>query len=54
MSHFDWPITKKKLKPKLSRLPKIENSMERWSASPFWPTYIGEKILGKTYKIKAR
>ncbi len=22
---------------------KIEDSMERWSASPLWPTYIGEK-----------
>jgi len=30
--------------------------MERWSASPFWPTYIGEKgrTLGKTYGINAR
>ncbi len=35
MSQFDWPITKKKLK--LWRLPKIEDSMERWSASPFGP-----------------
>jgi hypothetical protein len=30
-------LTKKKLKPKLSSLPKIENSMERWSASPIGP-----------------
>jgi hypothetical protein len=43
-------------KLKLRRLPKIEESMERWSASPFWPNYIGEKgrTLGKTYEITAR
>ncbi len=35
MSQFDWPIAKKKLK--LYRLPKILDSMERWSASPFGP-----------------
>jgi len=30
--------------------------MEYYSASSFWPTYIGEKAptLGKTYGIKAR
>jgi hypothetical protein len=54
MSQFDWPITKKKLE--LWRLLKIEDSMERWSASPFGPTYIGEKgrTLGKRNGIKAR
>jgi hypothetical protein len=39
------------------RLPKIEDSMERWSDSPFrlWPTHISEKgrTLGKTYEIKS-
>jgi hypothetical protein len=35
MSQFDWPIAKKKKKLKLWRLPKIEDSMERWSASRF-------------------
>jgi len=35
MSQFDWPIAKKKLKP--WRLPKIEDYMERWTASPFGP-----------------
>ncbi len=35
MSQFDSPITEKKFK--LWRLPKIEDSMERWSASPFGP-----------------
>jgi hypothetical protein len=46
-----WP---KKLK--LSRLPKIEDSIDRWSASRLWPNYIGEKgrTLGKTYGNKAR
>jgi len=45
---------KKKLK--LWRLPKIKDSLERWSASPLWPIYIGEKgrTLGKTYGIKGR
>jgi hypothetical protein len=39
-------------KVKLWRLPEIEDSIERWSASP----YIGEKgrTLGKTYEIKVR
>jgi len=61
MSQFDWPITKKKKnlnlkKKKLWKLPKLENFMERWSASPFWPTYTGEKgrTLGKTYGINVR
>jgi len=38
-------------KVKLSRLPKIDFYLERWSASPFWPTYLGEKgrTLGKIY-----
>jgi hypothetical protein len=35
MSQFDWPIAKKKVE--IWRLPKIENSMERWNASPFGP-----------------
>jgi hypothetical protein len=45
---------KKKLE--LRRLPKIEDSMERWRCLPLWPTYIGEKgrTLGKTYRIKMR
>jgi len=51
MSQFDWPNTKKKKRNKLKlwRLPKIEDSMERWSASP------GEKgrTLGRPYEIKA-
>jgi hypothetical protein len=33
MSQFDWSITKKQ-KLKLWWLPKIEDSMERWSVSP--------------------
>jgi hypothetical protein len=40
------PQKKKKKKLKLWRLPppqKIEDSMERRSASPLWPTCIGEK-----------
>jgi len=39
-----------KKKVEIWRLPKIENFMERWNASPLWPTYIGEKgrTLGKT------
>ncbi len=43
-------------KKKLWRLPKLNFFMERWSASPFWPTYTGEKgrTLGKTYGINAR
>jgi hypothetical protein len=36
MSQFDWPIAKKK-KVEIWRLPKIENYMERWNASPFGP-----------------
>jgi hypothetical protein len=45
---------KKKLK--LWRLPNIEDSMERWSASPFGLPIMGEKgrTLGKTYEIKVR
>jgi len=45
-----------KEKLKLRKLPKIEESIERWSASPLWPNYIGEKgwTLGKTYGIKVR
>jgi hypothetical protein len=41
---------------KLWRLPKIEDSMERWSVCPLWPTYLGEKgrTLSKTYGIKVR
>jgi hypothetical protein len=42
---------------KLWRLPpKKKKQKEKWSASSFWPTYIGEKgrTLGKTYGIKAR
>jgi hypothetical protein len=35
MSQFDWPIAKSKLK--LQRLPKLEDSMERCSVSPFGP-----------------
>jgi hypothetical protein len=44
-----------KTKLKLRRLPKIEDSMEGWSASTFRPTYIGRngRTLGKTYGIKA-
>jgi hypothetical protein len=42
MSQFDWPITKK-IKLKLWSLPKMEDSMERWSAFSFGPTYMGEK-----------
>jgi hypothetical protein len=40
---------------KLWRLLKIEDSMERWSASPFGSA-MGEKgrTLGKTYGIKVR
>jgi hypothetical protein len=47
MGHFDWPITKKKLK--LRRLPKMQFLCES-GVSPLWLTYIGEKgrILGKT------
>ncbi len=43
-----------KKKFKLWRLPKIKDSMERWSASPFWPSYIGEKgrNLGKHMGLK--
>jgi hypothetical protein len=38
------------------KAPQIEDSMERWSVSPFGPTYMGEKgrTLGKTQGIKAR
>jgi len=36
MSQFDWPMAKKKME--LWRLPIIEDSTERWSASPFGPT----------------
>ncbi len=54
---FYWiwlALAKKKLK--LWRFTKIENSMDRWSASPLWPTDICEKgrTLSKTYGIKAR
>ncbi len=35
MSQFDWPIAKKKKKKKnYGASPKIEDSMERWRASP--------------------
>jgi len=52
MSQFDWPLQKKL---KQWRLPKIEDSMERWNVLPLWPTYIGKgRPLGKTYGIKAR
>jgi hypothetical protein len=49
MSYFDWPIAKKSWL--CGGSPKIEDSIKRWSASPF-----GEKgrTLGKTYEIKAR
>jgi hypothetical protein len=49
MSQFDWPITKKYWN--YGGSPKKK---EKWSASSFWPTYIGEKgrTLGKTYGIK--
>jgi hypothetical protein len=45
---------KKRLK--LWKLPKIEDYMEKWSASRLWPRYISEKgrTLGKTYGIKVR
>ncbi len=43
-------------KLKLWRLPKIEDSLKRWSVSALWPSHIGEKwrTLGRTYGIKAR
>jgi hypothetical protein len=44
MSQFDWPIAKIKLK--LWRLPKIEDSMERWSASPFGLGGLWAKRMG--------
>jgi hypothetical protein len=51
MSQFDWPIAKKKLK--LWGLPKIDNSMERSSASPFalWAKHMGltEGAIGNTF-----
>jgi len=34
MSQFDWPSQKK---VKIWKLPKIEDSMERWIASPSVP-----------------
>jgi hypothetical protein len=52
MSQFDWPIAKNK-KLKLWWLPKIEDSMERWSESPFGPPIKG-RTLGKIYGIKVR
>jgi hypothetical protein len=47
---FDWPRQKKL---KLWKLTKIEDSVDRWSASPFWLTDICEKgrTLSKTYGI---
>jgi hypothetical protein len=44
MSQFEWLTANKKLK--LWRLCKIEDSMERWSASPFglgglWAKHMG-------------
>jgi len=48
----------KNKKLKLWRLPKIEDSMERWSAFPFGtPIYIEVlrgRTLGKTYGVKGR
>jgi hypothetical protein len=54
MSHFDWPITQKKMK--LWRLPKIEVSILKYRVPPLWPTYIGERrtTFAKAFGIKAR
>jgi hypothetical protein len=57
MSQFDWPIKKKeKKKVRLWRVPKIEDSTERYWVPALWPHYVGEKArtLDKTYGIKAR
>jgi hypothetical protein len=36
VSQLDWPIAKRKVEP-MDATKKIEDSMEKWSASPFGP-----------------